>query len=210
MFGNIFSSAQRDDWRTPPPIESIRVSWDEYKSSPILLSGLVLNIAVTAAGILSAVFHSLLLGNICEHPLLFVTRSLPAVTAHGFGVLLGFIIVLREWEFNVIVSYMPFLSTWVGRGIFLIFCGCIQNISLPTTIECIFETIAVDISLIMMLLGAVYALLGCLCFRYLQERDLNRIKKKKQTILQAQQLSQHKEEVEAMLRRTERQAQSSV
>ncbi len=56
------------------------------------------------------------------------------------------------------------------------------------------------IGVFLIILGSVHVFLGILCIKQLKERELEKMKKIKQLALQVKELSQHKDEVEKMIR----------
>jgi len=74
---------------------------------------------------------------------------------------------------------------------------------------CSLDSFAHALALALGSLGAVYLVLGLLCFRQLRQRQLTTIRRRKQMLLQAQHLSQHKHEIEQLLKETESKMQNS-
>ena len=119
-------------------------------------------------------------------------------------------------EYSLFFKYFGFLDNWVGRGLYIIFCGallnCLDEYHLVTSPEGsnhprfhsdIFETLRSIITLMLYTCGLLYSSLGLLCIKSLKMRELTIIRKKKQAVIQATKLKEHKYEIEKLLQETE-------
>lgn len=81
-------------------------------------------------------------------------------------------------------------------------------VDVPTIDSWDSEFIAFAICLAMAVIGIIYIVLGAFCFQTILDNQLNGIRRKKQVQLQANQLNKHKEEIEQLLKDTDRKMQN--
>ena len=117
---------------------------------------------------------------------------------------IGIIIVFEEREQQSFFQRFSFLESWVGRGLFLVLCGCIMIVLDDDSLSTIHTLVAGSLCIS----GVLYFSMGMLCFRELKIRELTQIRRKKQVALQAEQLSAHKNEIEILLKETETKMQN--
>ena len=103
----------------------------------------------------------------------------------------------------------------MARGLFLIFCGALlgclmEHRESPVLSSAIFGYFRFLSIYVLYVSGTVYILLGLCCARSLKQRELTMIRKKKQAVLQASQLKEQKDEIEALLRETESHLMNNV
>ena len=100
--------------------------------------------------------------------------------------------------------------TWVHKGIITLLSGAILSVSSQGCLHLSSHSVSVSIaefcamvSAGLMILGSSLCLLGCLCIQRIHEYALASLKRKKQLTLQAQQLKQHKSELEELLKQAD-------
>ena len=130
----------------------------------------------------------------------------------AYGVVLGLVIVLQELEYAPFFRLFGALESWIGRGLFLVFngalIGCLEEYRLsPVLNSPLFVSAKNAVSVLLYVCGTLYMVLGALCFRSLKMRELTAIRKRKQAVMQASQLKEHKVEIELLLRETEHRLQ---
>eukprot|EP01041_Mallomonas_annulata_P011837 gene11837-24817_t len=184
-------------WFKPPPLDSIDISDEELEKNLFLRFCSLLNTITGAVGGLSSLIHAFM---IFRGP--WSVWDTPIILTRFYFVGFGIMIVCQEREWIAFFRQFTFLESWIGRGLFLILCSSIMlSVSHPK--NDVLQHLRIGIAFVMGLVGLLYFSMGLLCFRHLKIRQLTQIRKKKQVHLQAQQLSQHKSEIEKLLRETE-------
>lgn len=184
-------------WFKPPPLDTIDISDEELRKNGFLRFCSVLNVVTGIIGGLSSIVHLFM---ILRGP--WGASNIPAFISRIFFCVFGGMIVLQEQEWAFFFKQFTFLESWIGRGLFLILCSCIM-LSAEHPDNKLLKSIRGIVGSLLALLGFLYFNMGCMCFRHIKIRQLNQIRKKKQVYLQAQQLTEHKSEIEKLLRETE-------
>ena len=211
---------RKEEWSKPPPLESINVSSAELKGNLFLRLCNALNMISAISGGMASLFHILYLlydqWNI---------NTVGYVIVRIYGILFGLLIILQEMEYSSFFKYFGFLDNWVGRGLFILFCGAVvhcldefQSQKLANNnsngdvegevVDAIannqlIQTLRSFISLMLYSCGLLYIILGLLCIKSLKMRELTIIRRKKQAAIQTTKLKEHKNEIEKLLKETE-------
>ena len=200
-----------------PSLDKIPVSLAELKASWFLLFCTLLHFITVASAVGSALFHCHLLIYPCNGVEMRETREwneMPGTFIRIYCIVFCLLITMVEREEFLIFkihSLVAWMDSWVLRGLFLVFNGLMMEVVREQPCEfCSMDAFSRMCGMWLGGIGALYTILGLLCFRQLRQRQLTQIRRKKQMLLQAQHLSQHKSEIEKLLRETETKMQSFV
>ena len=210
------ASDRKEEWSKPPPLESINVSSAELKGNIFLRLCNILNMISAISGAMASLFHILYL--IYDQ---WNIKTIGYVVVRIYGILFVLLIILQEMEYSSFFKYFGFLDNWVGRGLFILFCGALvhcldelqseKSASDGNTVDLsdviannqLMQTLRSCISVLLFSCGVLYITLGLLCIKSLKMRELTIIRRKKQAAIQATKLKEHKSEIEKLLRETE-------
>lgn len=213
----------KDDWKTPIPLESVRISHEDVKESKVLS---LISLVVVITRIVGVLQFSVLV-YLAVFPCAGEMESLEALFSGDFcrlvvtiyaSIFSGCIALLdTEWSFMQGVNAL--LESYFVRGGYLLFCGSLQLLlvencssssivrgrtSSAADMATKFLDMANAIAIAMNALGVIYIALSLCCVLSFKQQSLANIRKKKQALLQERKLRQHKSEVELLLLETEK------
>ena len=209
--------SSKNEWFKAPPLESIELSRKDVGGNFFLRVCSAVNLVSGIAGCLSMIYHGVL---VFSESSITTSSTFHQLVLRVYACAFGGLIVLCERESLWFFSKFGMLENWLGRGLFLLFCaalvktlGCPSQLTATgsTGLHPAFGPASVRLldgiqSLCFFLLnslGLLYLTMGVLCIRSIKLREMNQIKKKKQALLQAQRLNEHKTEIENLLKETE-------
>ena len=73
----------------------------------------------------------------------------------------------------------------------------------PRETSCLLEAAGIYVAFALVTIGILHCVLGFLCIQEIREWSLNALRKQKQIMLQAKQISKHKEELEELMKKAE-------
>jgi len=191
-------------------LEDIKITRDDMKNNSFLLfcsilHGLTVILGLAGFGLqIFIIFGADSISTNSSNNLTDLLHQWSFFTLRIYGMCLSLLAMCLEREEIFLFKNLFYLDSWTSRGLFLIFCGVLQI----TTKHDTCQTRPYDawndiIGISFLALGSIYFTLGCLCFNWLKNRQLMKIRKQKQMTMQAEQLNFHKSEVEQMLLETQ-------
>lgn len=196
------------------PLDRISLSLEDQRKSLFLRFCNALHFLTTTAMLFSICVHGYFMVFPCNKfialrlahfltPNILLT-DLPEGVVRFFSLICSILVIFCEHENSFIAKQFSFLDSWVFRGLFVIVIGSLQllipipcQLLLHYQVNLVAGTAAVS-------LGIVYTVLGLLCFRQLRNRQIEAIRRRKQTELQAQSLAEQKGEIELLLAETQK------
>jgi hypothetical protein len=202
----------------PPTLDRISLSVEDYRKSLFLRFCNALHLLTTLAMLFSMCVHgyfmvfpcnkfiALRLGHFLTPYILL--NDLPEGVVRFFSLVCSVLVMFCEHENSFIAKQFSFLDSWVFRGLFIVVIGSLQLlIPIPCQLMMHYQVNLVA-GMAAVGLGLVYTVLGLLCFRQLRNRQIEAIRRRKQTELQAQSLAEQKGEIELLLAETQKKLMS--
>jgi hypothetical protein len=160
----------------------------------------LLNIFTGLAGIV---------GVIANLTFLSVPFPAPMVALRIYCAILCVLSVLTEFEWARLFSWFGLLESWIGRGLFNIFCGILilvfeDSTGAPPTEGSTWIVMTIGGNALVFM-GGIYVLGGLACLNRLKDRHMSKLRKRDQALVQKHELESKKHEIEMLLRDTESQ-----
>ena len=191
-------------------LEDIKITGRDMKNNWFLrfcsiLHGLTVLLGLAGAGVqIFIIFGADSISTNNSNNLTDLLHQWSFFTLRIYGMCLSLLAMCLEREEIFLFKNLFYLDSWTSRGLFLIFCGVLQVITKHDTCQTSpYDAWNDIIGTAFLALGSIYFTLGCLCFNWLKNRQLMKIRKQKQMTMQAEQLHVHKSEVEQMLLETQ-------
>lgn len=201
------TDVETGDWRGV-----MHLSREDVKKSTFLRFCNSLSALASLQALSSAALHSYFSLLPCNHFIALqvlgnwdaLVRDVPVLVVRLAAVFFALIVVFCEREGSYAQRNFAFLDSWVARGIFIIFLGSLHLVcKVPCELLLNYQVnLAVGSSALV--LGAIYLVLGCLCFRQLRNRSIEAIRRRKQVEQQARSLADQKGEIEFLLAETQK------
>lgn len=133
-----------------------------------------------------------------------LVADVPVLVVRLAAIFFALMVVCAEREGSYAARNFAFLDSWISRGVFIIFLGSLHVVcKVPCELLLNFHMNLI-IGGSALLLGSIYLVLGCLCFRQLRNRSIEAIRRRKQVEQQAAHLANQKGEIELLLAETQK------
>lgn len=200
---------RKEDWKAPIALDKIDIK-DDAKKNCFLQFSWLLTLVTRIQGLVYLCLSIFFLIAPCGEELKFdgisSIKEFPYYVVKLYECVFAILIALVDTSDYWCYQHIQFLDSWILRGSFLTFAG---SLSLLTASNCsnMEPNLEASVQLFslsgLIVLGIMYFLMGLFGLQTYKSTQELQLKRKRQIVLQAQSLNQHKDEVERLLKQTE-------
>lgn len=200
---------RKEDWKAPVALDKIDIK-EEAKKDCFLQFCWLLTVVTRVQGLVYLCLSIFFLIAPCGEELKFkgisTIKEFPYYVVKSYECVFALLIALVDTSDYWCYQHIQFLDSWILRGSFLTFAG---SLSLLTASHCsnMEPSLEASVQLFslcgLIVVGLLYLIMGLIGLQAYKSNQELQLKRRRQIVLQAQSLSQHKDEVERLLKQTE-------